>query len=165
LVRNGARSVTRELGGQIRTVFGGNRRADVWDSATSPHSDEGPECAWCPHCRARRLLRESGPGIASQVAAAADTVTVVMQDALSAFEAAMAAGRQQAQPKDEPRDQPPSNGAVWDAATGVPAADPEQPPADETRGANEVWGEATGESAGREMPTEPGPEQPPTATS
>jgi hypothetical protein len=164
LVRSGARSVTRELRGQIRTVFGGDRRGDVWESATSAHSDEGPECAWCPHCRARRMLRESGPGIASQVAAAADTVTVVMQDALAAFEAAMAAGRQQAQPRDEPREEPRSSSAARDAATGGPA-DPGPPPAGEARPANGVWGEATAESAGHERPAEPGPEQPPAAAS
>ena len=93
LVRSGARSVTRQLSGQIRTALGGGKQstADVWETATS---DEAPECAWCPICRARRRLRESGPGLGTGVAAAADAVGAVMQDAMSAFEAAVsAAGR------------------------------------------------------------------------
>jgi hypothetical protein len=110
------------------------------------------------------MLRESGPGLASQVAAAADTVTVVMQDALSAFETAMAAGRQQAQPKDEPKDEakdePRSGGAVRDAATGVPA-DRERPPAAGPGPAHGVWGEATGDAADRADPTRSETEPPP----
>ena len=92
LVRSGARSVTRQLGGQIRTALGGGKQstANVWETATS-EADEAPECAWCPICRARRRLRESGPGLSSGVAAAADAVGTVMQDAMSAFEAAVAA--------------------------------------------------------------------------
>ncbi|HUY45290.1 MAG TPA: hypothetical protein VMV92_06145 [Streptosporangiaceae bacterium] len=161
LVRSGARSVSRELGGQIRTVLGGGgSHGDVWESATSTHPDEAPECAWCPICRARRRLRESGPGLASHVASAADAVTVVVQDALSAFEAAVAAGRQQAQPRDEPR----SGGAVWEEATGEPGAARPQF-ADEQRSANGVWDTAAADTAGPEAPADPGTEQPPAAAS
>ena len=92
LVRSGTRSVTRQLSGQVRTALGGSGKkqsaADVWETATADH-DEAPECAWCPICRARRRLRESGPGLGAGVAAAADAVGVVMQDAMSAFEAAV----------------------------------------------------------------------------
>ena len=121
LVRSGARSVTRQVRGQIRTALGGGRppTTDVWEAATSEY-DEAPECAWCPICRARRRLRESGPGLSSGVAAAADAVGVVMQDAMSAFEAAVtaAAGRQ-TRPRPAPA-QP--SGEVWDEATDGPAA-------------------------------------------
>ncbi len=116
LVRSGARGVSRQLNGQIRTVLGGNQsRADVWETATADHL-ESPECAWCPICRARRRLRESGPGLASGVAAAADAVNVVMQDAMSAFEAAVAAAGRQARPRPEPG----SSGEVWEDAAAEP---------------------------------------------
>jgi hypothetical protein len=126
LVRSGARSVTRQLSGQIRTALGGGRppTADVWETATSDY-DEAPECAWCPICRARRRLRESGPGLSSGVAAAADAVGVVMQDAMSAFEAAVGAAARQTRPRTAP---PPPPGEVWDEATDQPAA-PAEPAA------------------------------------
>jgi hypothetical protein len=123
LVRSGARSVTRQLSGQIRTALGGGKQsaADVWQTATSEH-DESPECAWCPICRARRRLRESGPGlgagVSAGVAAAADAVGVVMRDAMSAFEAAVAAAGQQARPRGTTAQSP---GEVWDEATDEPA--------------------------------------------
>ena len=129
LVRSGARGVSRQLNGQIRTALGGSQsRADVWETATADHQ-ESPECAWCPICRARRRLRESGPGLASGVAAAADAVNVVMQDAMSAFESAVAAAGRQARTRPEPG----SPGEVWeDAAAEPPAATPVPPvpPAD-----------------------------------
>jgi hypothetical protein len=116
LVRSGARSVSRELSGQVRTVLGGgNTHGDVWENATADY--ESPECQWCPICRARRRLRESGPGLSSTVAAAGDAVSVVLQDAAAAFEAAVAAAGRQAGPRDEA----PASGAVWDEATDEPA--------------------------------------------
>lgn len=114
LVRSGARSVTRGLGDQVRTALGGNTRADVWENATA---DEAPECLWCPICRARRKLRDSGPGLSSAVSAAGDAVSVVLQDAAAAFEAAVAAAGRQARPRDDA----PAGGAVWDEATDEPA--------------------------------------------
>ena len=120
LVRSGARSVTRQMRGQIRTALGGGGKqqstSDVWETATS-EADEAPECAWCPICRARRRLRESGPGLSSGVSAAADAVGAVMQDAMSAFEAAVAAAGQ-ARPQDTTAPPP---GEVWDEATDEPA--------------------------------------------
>jgi hypothetical protein len=116
LVRSGARSVTRGLGDQVRTALGGsNTRADVWENATADH--EAPECLWCPICRARRKLRDSGPGLSSAVSAAGDAVSVVLQDAAAAFEAAVAAAGRQARPRDDA----PAGGAVWDEATDEPA--------------------------------------------
>ena len=114
LVRSGARSVSRQLGDQVRTALGGggnSTHGDVWESATADH--EAPECQWCPICRARRRLRESGPGLSSTVAAAGDAVSVVLQDAAAAFEAAVAAAGRQARPKDEA----PVSSEVWDEAT------------------------------------------------
>ena len=100
LIRSGARSVTRQLGDQVRTALAaGNTHGDVWENATADH--EAPECQWCPICRARRRLRESGPGLSSSVAAAGDAVSVVLQDAAAAFEAAVAAAARQARPRDE----------------------------------------------------------------
>ena len=115
LVRSGARSVSRGLGDQVRTALGGSTHADVWENATA--DQEPPECQWCPICRARRRLRDSGPGLSTTVAAAGDAVTTVMQDAAAAFEAAVAAAGRQARPRDEA----PVSGAVWDEATDEPA--------------------------------------------
>ena len=138
LVRSGARSVTRQLGDQVRTALGGgNTHGDVWESATADH--EAPECQWCPICRARRRLRESGPGLSSSLAAAGDAVSVVLQDAATAFEAAVAAAARQARPRDEA----PASGAVWDEATEpaarprprIVATRPHRRPATEPRGA------------------------------
>lgn len=128
LVRSGARSVTRQLGDQVRTALGGSTRGDVWENATADY--EAPECQWCPICRARRKLRDSGPGLSSTVAAAGDAVSVVLQDAAAAFEAAVAAAGRQARPRDEA----PASGEVWDEVTGEPAS-------------GGVWDEATSESA------------------
>jgi hypothetical protein len=114
LVRSGARGVSRGLNDQIRTALRGGGRADVWETATA--DEEPPECAWCPICRARRRLRESGPGLASHVAAATDAVGVMMQDAMSAFESAVATAGRQARPRQE--SQP--GGEAWDMATDEP---------------------------------------------
>ena len=99
LVRSGARSMTRELGGHIAGAFGlGGRSGDVWESATAPAPTEAPECDWCPVCRAARRLRVSGPGLASQVAAASDALATMVQDALGVVESALsAAGRRSGQ--------------------------------------------------------------------
>ena len=144
LVRSGARSVTRGLGDQVRTALGGsnNTHGDVWESATADH--EAPECQWCPICRARRRLRESGPGLSSSLAAAGDAVSVVLQDAMATFEAAVTAAGRQAGPQDDA----PVGGAVWDEVTEEPASGGmvwdeaiQEPPS------SGVWGEVTDQSA------------------
>ena len=92
LVRSGARSVSREVSDQIRSMLGvGGAPADVWAKATAPSAHEAPECAWCPICRAARVLRESGPGVGSQMAAAGEAVGVLARDAVSIVESALAA--------------------------------------------------------------------------
>ena len=174
LVRSGARSVTRQLGDQVRTALGGSTRADVWESATADH--EAPECQWCPICRARRRLRESGPGLSSSVAAAGDAVSVVLQDAAAAFEAAVAAAGRQARPRDDS----PASGTVWDEATGPPARPlprivpdrparpagtagaalpPETAEPEEPAGPSDPWA-ATADPPTRPPTTDPGPARP-----
>jgi hypothetical protein len=178
LVRSGARSVTRELSDQVRTVLGGSTHGDVWESATA---HEAPECQWCPICRARRKFRDSGPGLSSAVAAAGDAVSVVLQDAAAAFEAAVAAAGRQARPRDDA----PATGAVWDEATGEPArprprvlpdppAWPDEP--GEPSSVADPWAQAAGQAepparageqpdpqarAGQTAEPDPGPSTPP----
>jgi hypothetical protein len=171
LVRSGARSVTRGLGDQVRTALGGNTSGDVWENATADH--EAPECQWCPICRARRRLRDSGPGLSSAVSAAGDAVSVVLQDAAAAFEAAVAAAGRQARPRDDA----PAGGAVWDEATDEPARprprilpDPPAGP-DESAGPSssaDPWAQVA-DRGGRPVPSaqagpaepDPGPAAPP----
>ncbi|HEY8044128.1 MAG TPA: hypothetical protein VIF35_07690 [Streptosporangiaceae bacterium] len=141
LIRSGARSVTRQLGDQVRTALGGNTRGDVWENATADY--EAPECQWCPICRARRRLRESGPGLSSTVSAAGDAVSTVLQDAASAFEAAVAAAGRQARPRDEA----PPSGEVWDEVTGEPASGGVWDEVTGEPATGGVWDEATSESA------------------
>jgi hypothetical protein len=169
LVRSGARSVTRGLGDQVRTALGGNTRGDVWEDATADH--EAPECQWCPICRARRRLRDSGPGLSSAVSAAGDAVSVVLQDAAAAFEAAVAAAGRQARPRDDA----PASGTVWDEATdGPPRPRPRvlpDPPAwpdepAEPASAADPWAQAADQGGSPSQAAEtaepdPGPSTPP----
>ena len=68
LIKSSARSMRKEISGQVRRTFGGGRSSnasDVWDTATTeipPEVGESPECQWCPICRAARRMRDSGPG-------------------------------------------------------------------------------------------------------
>jgi hypothetical protein len=97
LIRSGARSVRREFGEQVRRTLGGGREepTDIWGTATTePPPDEtldSPECAWCPICRGARRIRESGPGLGSQLAGAGDAVASAVQEALAAFDAVLSA--------------------------------------------------------------------------
>jgi hypothetical protein len=158
IFRSGAREMTRGVSGQIRSALGRSQGSgDVWERATTLPQDEAPECAWCPVCRAARRLNESGPGLSSQMAAATDAFATVAQDAMSVFEAAMAAARpvmKDAAMKDAARDTaasdaaknaagPPAGGAgrtaetsatgrgVWDeAASPAPPGGPPREPDD-----------------------------------
>ena len=93
LLRAGARGMSRELADQVRTALGKNQQTgDVWETATTePAPSEAPECAWCPLCRAARLVREAKPTRDTRVAAVGDALTSVVQDAVSVLEAALAA--------------------------------------------------------------------------
>jgi hypothetical protein len=157
LVRSGARSVSRQLGDQVRTVLGGSSSSsahgDVWESATADH--EAPECQWCPICRARRRLRESGPGLSSTFSAAGDAVSVVLQDAAAAFEAAVAAAGRQARPRDEA----PAGSEVWDEATDEPARPLPRIVPDPPAGTAEP-AETAGPDSGPSTPPEPGEQGP-----
>jgi len=139
LVRSGARSVSREVGDQIRSMLGvGGAPADVWARATTPPADEAPECAWCPICRAARVLRESGPGVGSQVAAAGEAVGVMVHDALSVFESALAATGRAAR-AGAGQGQAPSS-TIW---ADVTAADPGEAAADPGEAATDPGEAAT----------------------
>ena len=127
LFRSGARSVSREVSEQIRSMLGvGGAPADVWAKATVPA--EAPECAWCPICRAARVLRESGPGVSSQMAAAGEAVGGLARDAMSVFESALTATGRAAR-AGAGQGQSPS-GSVWADVTapGPAATDPEPAP-------------------------------------
>jgi hypothetical protein len=93
LIRSSARNVRQELTGQFRRTFNRAERDNVWGVATTEpppdSSGEAPECAWCPVCRAARRIRESGPRVGGQLAGAGDVVAAAVQEAMSAFEAAM----------------------------------------------------------------------------
>ena len=95
LLRAGARGMSRELTDQVRTALGKTQQqtgGDVWKTATTePAPGEAPECAWCPLCRAARLVREAKPTRDTRVAAVGDALTTVVQDAVSVLEAALAA--------------------------------------------------------------------------
>jgi hypothetical protein len=91
LIRQGAKNVRKEIGGQVRRTFGGGRSAtaDVWDTVTNeipPAEGEAPECQWCPICRAARRMRESGPGIGGQLSGAGEAVASAVQDAFNALD-------------------------------------------------------------------------------
>ena len=93
LLRSGARGMSRELTDQVRAALGKNQSTgDVWETATTqPVPADAPECAWCPLCRAARIVREAKPGRDKRVAAVGDALTNVVQDAVSVLEAALAA--------------------------------------------------------------------------
>ncbi len=93
LLRSSARSMRKELSGQVRRTFGGSEQkkgaAEVWDTATNeipPEVGESPECQWCPICRAARRMRDSGPGLGGQLSGAGDAVASAVQDAISALD-------------------------------------------------------------------------------
>ena len=92
LIRSGAKSMRKEITGQVRRTFSSGQRSatsNVWDTATTeipPDAGESPECQWCPICRAARLMRESGPGIGGQLSGAGEVVASAVQDAVSALD-------------------------------------------------------------------------------
>jgi hypothetical protein len=90
-IRSSAKSMRREIGGQVRKSFGGGRadNSDPWNTATTeaPSAEgEAPECQWCPICRAARRMRESNPGLSGQISGAGDAVASAVQEAIKAFD-------------------------------------------------------------------------------
>src|SRR5690349_15130464 len=85
--------MSRELADQVRAALGKNQSTgDVWETATTqPVPADAPECAWCPLCRAARIVREAKPGRDKRVTAVGDALNTVVQDAVSVLEAALAA--------------------------------------------------------------------------
>jgi hypothetical protein len=158
IFRSGARGMTRGVSGQIRSALGRSQGSgDVWERATTLPQDEAPECAWCPVCRAARRLNESGPGLSSQMAAATDAFATVAQDAMSVFEAALAAARpvvKDAVVKDAVvKDAAARNGAATDAA-GPPASAPRRT-AESPGPGRGVWDEAASPAPPEGPPREP----------
>jgi hypothetical protein len=121
LLRAGARGMSRNLTNQVRAALGREQpKGDVWEAATSePAPGESPECAWCPLCRAARLVREAKPGRDTRVAAVGDALTTVVQDAVSVLEAALTATGRGAPPNGRPDMAP--------GTRGFPAAGAEAP--------------------------------------
>jgi hypothetical protein len=137
LLRAGARGMSRELADQVRTALGRNQPSgDVWEAATTePPAGEAPECAWCPLCRAARVVREAKPGRDIRVAAVGDALTGVVQDAVSVLEAALAATGRGTGPNGR-RDEAgpgtrgfPAAGQAAPARQAAPAADEQAAPA------------------------------------
>ena len=128
LIRSSARSMRKEIGGQVRKTFSGGRTesADAWDVATTeipPEIGEAPECQWCPICRAARQLRESGPGIGGHISGAGNAVASAVQDAFNAFDSvlAKAAGSSDRDRQDRPRPDWPT-GTRPDTGSSAPAS-------------------------------------------
>ena len=138
LLRAGARGMSRELADQVRTALGRNQLGgDVWEAATTePAPGEAPECAWCPLCRAARIVREAKPGRDIRVAAVGDALTTVVQDAVSVLEAALAATSRGAGPNGRRDETAPGT-------RGFPTAGSGAPPAPEGAAATPTGGPAT----------------------
>jgi hypothetical protein len=138
LLRTGARGMSRQLTHQVRTALGRNQEpsGDVWETATTePLPGEAPECAWCPLCRAARLVREAKPGRDTRVTAVGDALNTVVQDAVSVLEAALAATGRGTGPNGR-RDETgpgtrgfPAAGATGTGGTPAPARDKPAAPA------------------------------------
>jgi hypothetical protein len=120
MIRSSAKSMRREIEGQVRRTLGSGRAepGDVWGTATTevpPDVGESPECAWCPICRAARRMRDSGPGLGSQVSGASKGVAAYVQDAIVAFDTVLS--RTAAAPAQEPpADRPPASGPADSAS-------------------------------------------------
>lgn len=87
----GARSLGHEFADHIGRTFRGESQ-DVWGTATSEQEagfGTAPECAWCPVCRAIRMVRDSRPDLAARVGETAGTLMAAAQDAVAAVDAAL----------------------------------------------------------------------------
>jgi hypothetical protein len=130
LLRTGARGVSRGVQDQIRGLLGGGGGAgggDVWEAATAPPPQEAPECAWCPICRAARLLR-SRPDLASNLASAGDTLAAVVAGAATAVESALAAAQRAAAENAQPAAGRPAPGPAGEPGPEAEPPSPQEPP-------------------------------------
>jgi hypothetical protein len=160
LIRAGAKNMRREFGGQVRKKLGGDRRErqDVWDTATTepPPGEYGdaPECAWCPVCQAARRIRESGPGLGSQLSGAGEAVAAAVQAALGAFDGILSRtglGPGPDRPHQAPRsDQtgPAARTATERGAAAQPSAAPEPERGTAAPDPDPIWSAAADGPAG-----------------
>ena len=165
LMRAGARGMSRELADQVRTAIGRNQPSgDVWETATTePQPGEAPECAWCPLCRAARLVREAKPGRDTRVAAVGDALTTVVQDAVSVLEAALAATSRATGPNGRREDAGPGTRGFPAAGQAAPASTGQAAPAEsagQAAPAESAGQAAPAESAGQAAPASTGHEAP-----
>jgi hypothetical protein len=95
LIRTSARNMRDELGDQVKKAFrgSGEDQGDTWATATTEPpdaADEAPECAWCPLCRAARLIAQGRSGAQSRggprLSDAADTVAGAVRDAFASLD-------------------------------------------------------------------------------
>jgi hypothetical protein len=120
LLRNSAKTMRKEITGQVRRTFSGGRQdsGDVWDTATTEIPlgvGEAPECQWCPICRAARRMRDSGPSIGDHLSTAGDAVAAAVQDALGAVDSVLSRASGPP-PKAPPPDPWAADGGDWTAA-------------------------------------------------
>jgi hypothetical protein len=125
VLRSSAKNMRREFEGQVRRTLGSGRAdpGDVWGTATTeppPDLTESPECAWCPICQAARRMRESNPGLGSQLSGVSDVVGAAVQDAIRAFDGVLS--RTAAPARERPADR--SSAASGPAASGPAASGP-----------------------------------------
>jgi hypothetical protein len=129
LIRNSAKTMRRELKGQVRRTLGSGRSEpdDVWGTATTEPpgaAAEAPECAWCPICRAARRMRESGPGLSSHISGVSEAVAAAVQDAMTAVDGVLSRTAE-APGHEPPPDRSPGSGRA------DPASDPAERATDE----------------------------------
>jgi hypothetical protein len=120
LIRSSARSMRKEIGGQVRRTLGGRaEQGNVWDAATTeipPEVGESPECQWCPICRAARAMRESNPTFSGQLSTAGDVVASTVQEALKAFDSVLNRSGGRARPWQDETDGQAEDPDDWAAA-------------------------------------------------
>jgi hypothetical protein len=124
LLRTSARGFGRDVRGNLRKTFGYGAGGgdDVWEQATNETpGGEPPECEWCPLCRAARKFKDSGPGLGSHLSSAGDIFATVVQDAVDAFEAVIAARPGPGRPPDNAGPAPDGDAHGTAAAAGADA--------------------------------------------
>jgi hypothetical protein len=139
LIRTSARNMRDELGDQVKKAFrgSGDDAADTWATATTepPHAaDEAPECAWCPLCRAARLIAQARAGGDSRrgpkLSDAADMMAGAMRDAFASLDSILSY-RPGEPPQPRPSPEPPLPATPQSAPSRAeqepPRAAPPQP--------------------------------------